>query len=300
MKLLLGTLAVAAAVAESRVPGRSLWVRGGSTMSSSGSADYDLQCELVLRDVVAAAQTQINQYAEEIDSGSCVADFGERADAIYNKALETFSSKAPAAGSEAASTTVFDSKIESLEKAIDAPIRVLYMKQLLLLRDKALKRYKSSSRASEASDYEAMVAADQFFSKEAEASTRPHSDWDFAAERASLQTTMNEIAQAKKRLADTRLQAAKAQQDVLQVIQMQQSQIEQLKQAAYGTASPWNLGVAYRVPDTNINLSVGHQAGRTNVQLSCVPDDSAALLGPNGFTRGVGPGNLGVTVNLSV
>ena len=146
---------------------------------------------------------------------------------------------------------------------------------------------------------------------------------------------MNEIAQAKKRLADTRLQAAKAQQDVLQVIQMQQSQIEQLKQAACaytplcvyvctcmcayhmrcahtsgfcmilhspadGTASPWNLGVAYRVPDTNINLSVGHQAGRTNVQLSCVPDDSAALLGPNGFTRGVGPGNLGVTVNLSV
>ena len=111
---------------------------------------------------------------------------------------------------------------------------------------------------------------------------------------------MNEIAQSKKRLADTRLQAAKAQQDVLQVIQMQQSQIEQLKQAAYGTASPWKLGVAYRVPDTNINLSLGHQQGRTNVQMSCVPDDSAALLGPNGFTRGVGPGNLGVSVNLSV
>ena len=68
-----------------------------------------------------------------------------------------------------------------------------------------------------------------FSSKEAEASTRPRSDWDFATERASLQTTMNEIAQSKKRLADTRLQAAKAQQDVLQVIQMQQSQIEQLK-----------------------------------------------------------------------
>ena len=28
-------------------------------------------------------------------------------------------------------------------------------------------------------------------SKEAEASTRPNSDWDFATERASLQTTMN-------------------------------------------------------------------------------------------------------------
>lgn len=37
------------------------------------------------------------------------------------------------------------------------------MKQLLLLRDKALKRYKSASKNSESSDYEAMVAADRFF-----------------------------------------------------------------------------------------------------------------------------------------
>ena len=69
---------------------------------------------------------------------------------------------------------------------------------------------------------------------------------------------------------------------------------------AYGTASPLNLGLAYRVPDTNINLSLGHQQGRTNVQLSCVPDEAAAMLGPNGFTRGVGPGNLGVSLSLTV
>jgi hypothetical protein len=37
------------------------------------------------------------------------------------------------------------------------------MKQLLLLRDKAIKRYKSSAKNSESSDYEAMVAADSFF-----------------------------------------------------------------------------------------------------------------------------------------
>ena len=54
-------------------------------------------------------------------------------------------------------------KIEELDKSLDAPLRVLYMKQLLLLRDKALKRYKSSSKSSESSDYEAMIAADNFF-----------------------------------------------------------------------------------------------------------------------------------------
>jgi len=172
------------------------------------------------------------------------------------------------------------------------------MKQLTLLRDNALARYKAASKDNESSDYEAMVAADAFFGAEAEASAR--AGWAFAAERSSLQSTMNEIARSKKRLADTKLAAAKSQQEVMRLLQVQHAQIAQLQQVAYGTASPLNLGLAYRVPDTNVNLSLGHQQGRTNVQLSCVPDESSPLLGPNGFTRGVGPGNLGVSVSLTV
>jgi hypothetical protein len=115
-----------------------------------------------------------------------------------------------------------------------------------------------------------------------------------------LQSTLNEVARAKKRVADTKLAAAKAQESLTNQLRMLHGSIQQLQQAAYGQASPLSLGLAYRVPDTNINLSVGHQQGRTNVQLSCVADDSVSLLGPNGFTRGVGPGNLGVSVNLNV
>lgn len=37
------------------------------------------------------------------------------------------------------------------------------MKQLLLLRERALKQYKSTSKNAESSDYEAMIAADAFF-----------------------------------------------------------------------------------------------------------------------------------------
>jgi len=36
------------------------------------------------------------------------------------------------------------------------------------------------------------------------------------------------------------------------------------------------------------------------VQLSCVPDEYAPMLGANGFTQGVGPGNLGLSLNLSL
>jgi hypothetical protein len=73
-----------------------------------------------------------------------------------------------------------------------------------------------------------------------------------------------------------------------------------VQQQLYGGSSPWNFGVAYRIPDTYINLSGNYQQGRANVQISCVPDEYAPLLGANGFSHGVGPGNLGLSVNLNI
>jgi hypothetical protein len=40
--------------------------------------------------------------------------------------------------------------------------------------------------------------------------------------------------------------------------------------------------MAYRIPDSNINLSGSYQQGKGNIQISCVPDESLPLLGPNG------------------
>merc|ERR1712167_471629 len=99
------------------------------------------KCDVVLQSVLQSARVDMEKYAEEIDSGSCVVDFGAKCDAICNAALESFSSKAPSAGGDTTLESTFDTKIEELDKSLDAPLRVLYMKQLLLLRDKALKRY---------------------------------------------------------------------------------------------------------------------------------------------------------------
>jgi len=58
-------------------------------------------------------------------------------------------------------------QVEELERFIDAPLHVLYMKQLSLLREKALKTFKSALTA-EGGEFEAMMAADDFFRREAE------------------------------------------------------------------------------------------------------------------------------------
>jgi len=160
--------------------------------------------------------------------------------------------------------------------------------------------YRSASRVSETSDYEAMLQSDSQFSSKAEEATREGSDWDYSAERSHLQSIMNDIASTRKKLMDVQMKSSEKQSTAMAFLQQQQQMIQQLQMQLYGQSSPWNLGMAYRVPDTNFNLQGSYQQGRANVQLSCVPDEYAPMLGANGFTNGVGPGNLGLSLNLSV
>lgn len=226
-------------------------------------------------------------------------DFGSKADTICNKALEDFAKTAPDASDE--NVSAYDSALESLEAALDAPLQVLYLRQLALLREQALTRYRASTKTSGASEYEAMLQADSAFVREAEAATRENAlDWDYGAERTYLQSVMNSIAESGKKAMDVQLKSAQQQQTAMQFLQQQQQMIQQLQMQLYGQSSPWNVGLAYRIPDTNFNLQGSYQQGRANIQLSCVPDEYAPFLGPNGFTNGVGPGNLGLSLNLSV
>ena len=83
---------------------------------------------------------------------------------------------------------------------------------------------------------------------EAEASTRQDSDWDYSAERAGLQATLNELALRSRRSVDVQLKAAQQYSAYMNLMQMYQQQIQQLQMAQYGQASPVTLGFAYRVP----------------------------------------------------
>jgi hypothetical protein len=235
-----------------------------------------------------------------VNEASVVTNFGISADTICNKALEDFAKKAPDAGDDAAGASEYDRKLEQLEAALDAPLQVLYLKLLALIREKALQRYRTSAKTSGVSEYEAMLQADGMFTREAEESTREGSDWDYTSERSYLQAVMNNIAESGKKAMDIQMKSAQQQQTAMQFLQQQQQMIQQLQMQLYGQTSPWNIGLAYRIPDTNFNLQGSYQQGRANVQLSCVPDEYAPLLGPNGFTNGVGPGNLGLSLNLSV
>lgn len=84
---------------------------------------------------------------------------------------------------------IYDKKIEELEKIIDNQLHVIYLKQINLIRDKAVKNFKASI-TNEGGEYEAMMQADEFFRKEIEESTRSNPEWDYSKEVAHLKTTL--------------------------------------------------------------------------------------------------------------
>jgi hypothetical protein len=55
-------------------------------------------------------------------------------------------------------------QIEDLEKLLDAPLHVVYLKQLSILREKSLKTFKQAL-TTEGTEFEAMMQADDFYRK---------------------------------------------------------------------------------------------------------------------------------------
>jgi hypothetical protein len=289
----------------------------GAAAPAVGTVDYATQLESVKSQVLAKSGAALQALRDQVmEKGAVVPDFGAQADMICNQALEDFASSAPASSNSnsAEDSTAYDRTLAQIEAALDAPLQVLYMKQLSFLRETALQRYRTSMKTSSGagggagpSEYEAMLQADAGFVQQAEALRRsviPASSsgggWDYEGERSFLQMVMTNLAESGRKSFEVQINASQQQQTTMQFLQAQQQMIQQLQMQLYGQTSPWNVGVAYRIPDTNFNLQGSYQQGRANVQLSCVPDEYAAFLGPNGFTNGVGPGNLGVSLNLSI
>jgi len=267
-------------------------------LALSDVARYSTLCDSAFCRIVDQSMTEVNALRKIVDQGSCVPTLGQKADQICNSAIEKFSQEAPL-GDDKACEAIYDKKIEDLERILDSPLHVVYLKQLALLREKALKTFKASL-SNEGAEHEAMLQADDFFRREAEESTRQNPDWDYAKDISFLKLSLGEISSRVRKMQEVKLQAAKQTQQAMQFMQAQHQQMQAIQQQVQGSASPWTAAASYRIPDSNIQLGYNYQQGRSNIQISCVPDEAMSLLGPNGFVHGVTPGNLGLSFNINI
>lgn len=192
-----------------------------------------------------------------------------------------------ASGSAAFAAECEDPEARQLfEAALDARLELLYLKYLSVTRARLLSQYTGAED----------VVAD--FDAAAQGAKRAGATWAHDTERAALKGIVAELKARADRATTVGAKAAAQQSSYMQLFQTYQAQIQQLQAAVQ--ASPPQVALAYRVPDTDLSVSVTRQADRTTLTLGCVPDDSAPLLGPNGFVKGVTPANIGLTLNLHV
>lgn len=275
-------------------PGPSIGDRGGS--GDKGELTGAFQCNEAFSDVLNKSLARIEALSEGQNEGTKIDGYGAKCGEIMTSALEQYDD----ATEEHLDEPIQSRKRRELESIIDTSQHAVYMKQIQLLRENAMTHFKSATSSEDMPSDFAFFSADALFLREVEESKRPGASWSSEQERTDLQNMMQEISTQRKKLLTSQVSAAQQQAHAMQYLQIQQGQMNAIQAQAYGGGGPgqWNVGAAYRPPDTNINASLSYQQGRTNIQISMIPDESASLLGPNGFSGGVGPGNLGLSFNI--
>eukprot|EP00322_Chrysochromulina_rotalis_P003344 CAMPEP_0115850306 /NCGR_PEP_ID=MMETSP0287-20121206/11897_1 /TAXON_ID=412157 /ORGANISM="Chrysochromulina rotalis, Strain UIO044" /LENGTH=302 /DNA_ID=CAMNT_0003304301 /DNA_START=1 /DNA_END=909 /DNA_ORIENTATION=+ len=276
----------------------ALALRGGAAEPSDALLQATYSCNQLYSTVLADAMSDVAALRKSVTGGEAVPTFGAKADELISDAVDKFEAEMPKGDTEV--SAVYASRAEELRATLVTSLEPVFAQQVILIKDAAMEQFKKGM-VGDGDASESLAAAEAAFVREASASVPGKTGWGFKLERASLVGAMQAILIEQKKAQQAKLATAGQMQTALSYLQMQQQQMQAL-QAQYtgGQGNKWNLGGAYRPPDTNINLSASYQQGRTNLQISMVPDEGANLLGPNGFTQGVGPANLGLSFNVHI
>jgi hypothetical protein len=253
--------------------------------------------EAAFSEILRTSAIEMAELTKMVDENNKISNLGKKASEILQNALNKFEESVV----DLVDTKNYSKKKQELDAIVDASLNSIFLKQLSILRELSISHFKAATVNEDVPADFAFFTADSFFVREAEDSIRPGSFWSYTNERTNVHNAIREISSRRKQLISERIQHAEHTANAFQYLQMQQAQMQAIQQQQFGGSSgSWNIGAAYRPPDSNLNISLGYQQGRTNIQISMVPDEQASLLGPNGFTAGVGPANLGISLNLNL
>eukprot|EP00633_Aureoumbra_lagunensis_P008557 CAMPEP_0197321384 /NCGR_PEP_ID=MMETSP0891-20130614/64835_1 /TAXON_ID=44058 ORGANISM="Aureoumbra lagunensis, Strain CCMP1510" /NCGR_SAMPLE_ID=MMETSP0891 /ASSEMBLY_ACC=CAM_ASM_000534 /LENGTH=275 /DNA_ID=CAMNT_0042813245 /DNA_START=766 /DNA_END=1593 /DNA_ORIENTATION=- len=216
-------------------------------------------------------------------SGSAIPELGSRADEICYKAMDQ----------------VPPQEQDYLHRLLDAQLKVLYEKQLRILRDVALAEFQGTIGSGCADEHERIFKSERAFCVAAVEASREH--WSYESARRELRDSLFTVASSSSQVRAATLKSAQQRANYFTVLRKLVYELDDATNARLGLDSPIDAAIAFRFPETNINLSAALQKAKTNIQLSCVPDDSASILGPSGFNKPrVGPGDLALSYKTEI
>lgn len=239
-------------------------LRGGKSEPSDALLQATFASNALYSSTLAEANAEVAMLRKSVSAGEAVSSLGAKADAIFTEAADKFAAGTPAG--EADVMALYKAKAEELRSALSTALEPVFVGQISLLKDAALESFKRGM-INEQDSAEALSAASKAFDSEASASVPSSTSWSYKAERESMVSVMQAIGAQAKKAATASRQAQQQLSTAMQFLQMLQQQMQAM-QAQYtgGQGGRWNLGAAYRPPDSNINLSGSYNQGRTNIQ----------------------------------
>ncbi|KAH8059271.1 hypothetical protein JL721_9367 [Aureococcus anophagefferens] len=209
--------------------------RGGASGATYGALRGGL-------DSVAALRAHV-------DGGACVPGLGAKAEAICAAAADAVAELGGDAKAAAAVEAALDGQLKALSRSSCG------------FSSASLQTFRPGGSDASAAEYAGMVAAGDFC-READAATRP--GWSYDAELKELGRRF-EASRRRPAAGDGVIKAAQTRANCFTVLKKLAFELDAATAGRLGTDAPWDAGVAWRVPDTNVNLSGALQRGKSSL-----------------------------------
>lgn len=169
------------------------------------------RCDVAYDAQQRPALVQLNRWTSEVDRGRTIPSFGDKATGILNNALEKYDRDT----ASHAAASVRAKKRTELQSALQARIRALFNKQVLLLQNSALQKFKetllsavgNSEQLSETETQSAVHRIDEWFARKAESLLVPSMRLSFRAARLEVQNALQTFGEGFRNSPTAQLQA---------------------------------------------------------------------------------------------
>eukprot|EP00173_Palmaria_palmata_P001457 Plantae.Rhodophyta-Palmaria_palmata.ctg18134.p1 GENE.Plantae.Rhodophyta-Palmaria_palmata.ctg18134~~Plantae.Rhodophyta-Palmaria_palmata.ctg18134.p1 ORF type:complete len:307 (+),score=56.71 Plantae.Rhodophyta-Palmaria_palmata.ctg18134:108-923(+) len=229
------------------------------------------RCDVAYDNQQRPTLTQLNRWTSDVDRGRTIATFGDKAGAILSGALEKYDRDT---ASHAASS-VRGKKRAELQSALQARIRALFNKQILLLQNQSLQKFKdillsavsSSEPISETETQSAVLRVDEWFARKAEGLLVANMPMSFRAARLEVQNALQTFGEGFRNSPTAQLQAMQQMERQAQRAPPRQRNME-FGLALNAACRPAGFG--------NCQIISGYARGPHTMQFTLVNDRDAA------------------------
>lgn len=227
------------------------------------------RCDVAYDSQQRPSLAQLNRWTSEVDRGRTVPSFGEKATSLLDTALEKYDRDT----ASHASSAIRAKKRADLQTSLQARIRSLFNKQILLLQNAALQRFKDillsnvTNPVHENETPAALRRVDEWFARKAEALLVPSMRLTFRSARQEVQNALHTFGEGFANSPTAQLQAMQQMERQAQRAPPRQRNIE-FGLGINAACRPAGFG--------NFQLITGYARGPHTMQFTLVNDKDAA------------------------